>query len=130
MPDTPTTNEPVATGDEARRRSLIDDMSQASEQARDYIAAEIEFQKARAIHAGAGIRTIAVLLLVALVLVAFGLFGLIISAIMALAQVMPIWTAALIVGGGLVIVAAMLTTMAIGHWRSLRRDLRASDKRT
>lgn len=127
MPDTTAPAEPIATGDEARHRSLIDDATTAARQARDYIASELEFQKARALHAGAGVRTIAVLMAMAVLFAAVAVLGLLIAAIAALATVLSVWASALVVTGVLLATALVLVALALGRWRRLRYELRSTD---
>lgn len=128
MPENHAPDDSVTTGDEARRRSLIDDVTELGREASDYVTSELAYQKARAIHAGHGIKGIVLLLTGAFVLVVFGMVGLVIAAILALSLFMPGWAAGLVVGGGLVLVAAGLVAFAMGRWKSLVAALGFEEK--
>ena len=105
------------------RRSILELLAEIPTLIGDLLRAEIEAFKAdlrlRAKRAGIG----AGLVVVALVLACLALTAFVIAAIAALALVLPVWVSALIVGGGLLVIAAVLTWIAIGRFQAAKPDI-------
>ena len=105
------------------RRSILELLAQIPSLIGDLLRAEIEAFKAdlrlRAKRAGIG----AGLVVVALVLLCLALTALVIAAIAGLALVLPVWASALIVAGGLLVIAGILTWIAIGRFQAAKPDI-------
>lgn len=91
----------------------------------ELVRAELEALKQEltraAVRAGIGVG----LLAGALLLVALALVALVVAAIAALSLVLPVWAAALIVAGGLILIAALLGLLGVLRLRSAGPDLEA-----
>ena len=65
-------------------------------------------------------RNAGILLGVGVLLLAFGLVFLLLAAVYALSTVVPDWAAALIVGGGVALIAALCVGLAISKFKTVR----------
>ncbi|MEO6091582.1 MAG: phage holin family protein [Novosphingobium sp.] len=113
--------EPLISGwEEARDRSLPDDVRGLAEQARVFAQAELAYQKSRASYVGSEARTIAMLGALAACLVFFALIGLVVGLIFALAPLITAWGSTALVCG-LLLLAALVC--ALRAKRGLRRAI-------
>ena len=103
--------------EEARSRSLTDDVRGLAERARTFAEAELAFQKSRASFAGQEVKATAVLGVIAVVLVFFALMGLVFGLILALAPLVTAWGSTALVCGALLIAALVCALRARSRWR-------------
>jgi Flp pilus assembly protein TadB len=103
--------------EEARERSLADDVRSLAEQARTFAQAELAYQKSRASYAGGEARTIAILGATAAGLAFFALIGLVFGLILALAPLLTAWGSTALVCGVLLIGALVCVLRARGRFR-------------
>lgn len=105
------------------RRSLLQLVAEIPTLIGDLIRAEIEALKTdlklrvKRLGIGAG------LIGGALVLLCLALTALVVAAVAGLALVLPFWAAALIVGGGLLVIAGVLVWIAIGRFQGASPDV-------
>ena len=118
----------IADWEEARDRSLPDDVRGLAEQARIFAQAELAYQKSRASYLGSEARTIAMLGAVAGVLVFFALIGLVFGLILALAPLITAWGSTALVCGVLLIVALVCALRARRGLRRATHNLSNSHK--
>jgi Flp pilus assembly protein TadB len=111
-----TISEPL---EEARERSLEDDVRDVVGQARDYARTEFAFQKTRAAYAGKSAGWIALWVGAALVFVFFALMALVFGAILALAPLITALGATAAVTGVLLVLAALSGVSALHRWRKV-----------
>lgn len=102
----------VAHGEEARDRSLHDDLRVLAEEARTAAEAEFAFQKSRAAYAGKALPKIAGLLVGAAVLVFFAVMALVVGLVIALAPLLTPWGSMALVTIVLLALALLLALMA------------------
>lgn len=102
----------IADWDEARDRSLPDDVRGLAEQARTFAQAELAYQKTRASYLGSEARTIAMLGALAAGLAFFALIGLVVGLILALAPLITAWGSTALVCGVLLIAALVCALRA------------------
>lgn len=114
-------------GSDARERSLIDDLQQLAEDARQLAEAEFAYQKTRAAFAGRGIRRLVVLGALAAVLVFFALMVLAIGLVLALTPLLTAWGAAGVAFGGLLLVALLCAMAARSQWKRMAVALGAAE---
>jgi len=105
--------------EEARYRSLRDDLGDLAGQARDYARAELAFQKTRATYAGKEVRGIGLLIGAALVFLFFALMGLVFGLILALSPILTPWGATAVVCLGLMLAAGASAWTAWSRWRRM-----------
>lgn len=79
--------------EEIENPSLAQDLRQLAEEAKTFAQAELAFQKSRAAYVGTEVRTIAVLLMAALVLVFFAIIALVVGTVIALGPLLGPWGA-------------------------------------
>jgi ABC-type multidrug transport system fused ATPase/permease subunit len=96
----------VAHGEEARDRSLQDDLRDLAEEARTAAEAEFAFQKSRAAYAGKSLPKIAGLLVGAAVLAFFAMMALVVGLVIALAPLLTAW-------GSMAFVTVVLLALAL-----------------
>lgn len=84
---------------------------------------EIAYQTTRARVLGAGVRTIALALLFALIFVIFALGGLTVGLLLALTPLVTAWGATAIVVGALLVGAGLCLWVGLGSWRRVKRLL-------
>ncbi|MFM7349393.1 MAG: phage holin family protein [Erythrobacter sp.] len=111
--------EPAAEEDAGGLGTLKDDVSALVDDARNYAAAEIAFQKTRAGLAGKKAARALILLVLALVLLNLALVALAVGAVIALAPLVTIWGAIAIVVGVLLAGVAVLVMRALGEGKTL-----------
>ncbi|MFA7601544.1 MAG: phage holin family protein [Novosphingobium sp.] len=117
---------PAADGaaeEAARHRHLEDDLRTLVDRGVALARAEAELQKARASHAAARLKWIALLGGLALALAFFSLVALTVGLVVALTPALGALGATLAVFGGLAIVALLCTAIAVGMWRGLTAAL-------
>lgn len=109
--------EPVAEG----IAGLADQVRRLVGEAREFVTAELDYQKTRARFAAGAAAQIALYGLVALIVAVFALGALVIGLLLALATVVGPWWATLVVAGGLAVVALAFGLAAkAGFARALR----------
>jgi Flp pilus assembly protein TadB len=109
--------------EDARDRSLQDDLRALGSQARDYAQAEFSFQKTRLAYAGKEARGIAVLLAGAVFFVMLALMGLVFGLVLALTPLITAWGATAAVCLTLLVVAVVCGILALGRWRGMTAAL-------
>jgi len=97
---------------EARERSLNEDLQKLAQEARAYAQAELTYQKARAGYAAASAKTIALCVVVAAVLAFFAAMALVVGLIIALAPLITAWGSTAVVTLGLLAIAGFLVLRA------------------
>lgn len=97
---------------EARERSLNEDLHQLAQDARSYAQAEFQFQKSRAAYAAGASKSIVIYAVVALVLVFFALMALVVGLVIALAPLITAWGSTALVTLVLLGLAAFLLLRA------------------
>lgn len=107
------------TPDEARERSLPEDLRQLADDARALAEAELAYQRTRAAFAGQESKRIALLGVFAAVLVFFSLMALTVGLVIALTPVLTAWGATAAVFGGLLIVAGVFALLALSRWKRM-----------
>jgi len=108
--------------DEARERSLRDDLNSLAAEARTLAEAELAYHKARAAYAGQEAPRIALLGLLAAVFVFVALMALVLG-LLALTPVLGAWGATGAVTGGLLLLALVLAGAAMLRVKALSRTL-------
>lgn len=107
--------------DAGSRRSLFQLIGALPGLIGDLVRAEIDALKAelkaKAIRAGVG----AALFAAAAFLVVLALIVFVFAAVAGLATVLPWWASALIVGGGLVVIAIVLMASGVGSFKAMKR---------
>ncbi|EJL23230.1 phage holin family protein [Novosphingobium sp. AP12] len=93
------------TGEEFTDLSLAQDLRQLADEARTLAQAEFAFQKSRAAFVGGETKTIALLLVVALVVVFFAVMALVVGTVIALGPVLGPWGAMAVVTVALLAIA-------------------------
>lgn len=86
--------------------SLVQDLRLLAEEAKALAQAELAFQKSRVAYVGSETRSIAILVIVALVLVFFALMAFVVGTVIALAPLLGAW-------GAMLSVTAVLLMLAI-----------------
>ncbi|MCB2078863.1 MAG: phage holin family protein [Novosphingobium sp.] len=109
--------------DDARERSLPEDIRQLAADARTLAEAEFAYQKSRAAYAGQEIKGITVLGIVAAVLVFFAVMGLVLGAILALSPAIGAWGATAVVVGLLLVIALLCVLTAGMRWKRMKAML-------
>ena len=109
--------------DEARERSLEEDLRQLAEDARALAEAELAYQKSRAAFAGQEAKRIAILGAMAAVLVFFALMALTFGLVFALTPLLTAWGATAAVVGGLLLVAVLCGLIAVSRWKYMAAKL-------
>ena len=100
-----------------------------AEEARAYALDELAFQKARASHAGKGIKGIAVFGVLALVLVYFALMALVMGLVIALGTTeLGPWGAAITGFAALLVLAGVCALIARSNLTRLKTDLSNPDE--
>lgn len=102
---------------DARARSLPDDVRALVDYARAFAKAEGAFQKARAAYAARETLRAAVFLAVGIVLICLAVFALVFGVLIALAQHIGAWSATAIVTGSLFLLASGFALIARAFWR-------------
>jgi len=108
----------VETDDTA---SLAEDLRQLADEAKALAQAEFAFQRSRAAYTAAQSRSIALLLVVAVVLVFFALMALVVGTVIALGPLIGRWGAMVIVTLALVLFAGGCALMAKGRMATMMR---------
>ncbi len=119
--------EPEPEDDEAgdlRERSLVFDLRQLAEDARALALAELAYQKSRAAYAGKGLRGVAILGLLALVLGFFALIALTVGLIAGLTPRLGALGATAAVSVALLAIAMICAVLALLSWKRTSRLLR------
>jgi Flp pilus assembly protein TadB len=109
-------SEPI---EEARERSLEDDVRDVVGQARDYVRSEMAFQKTRAAYAGKSAGWIALWVGAVLVFLFFALMALVFGAIMVLTPLITALGATAAVTGVLLVLALLSGLNALRRWRKM-----------
>ena len=112
-----------ASFEEARDRSLPDDLRDLASDARALAEAELAFQKARAAYFGSEMRGLAVFGIVAAVLAFFAVMALIVGLIGALTPELGPWGAMAVVTGALLVLVAVFALGALSRWKRMMRTL-------
>ncbi|MCK9544238.1 MAG: phage holin family protein [Novosphingobium sp.] len=102
----------TGTDDDARERSLVEDLRKLAGDGRAFAEAEIAYQRARVAYAGAAARPIAALGALALCFVFFALMAATVGSVIALAPRLGAWGATGAVAGGLILLAALCALVA------------------
>lgn len=97
---------------EARERSLNEDLHQLAQDARVYAQAEFQFQKSRAAYAAGASKSIVIYAVVALVLVFFAVMALVVGLVIALAPLITAWGSTAVVTLSLLGLAVFLLLRA------------------
>lgn len=105
---------PVAV-EEARERSLSEDLRDLADHARTFAQAELSYQKTRAAYAGQEAKSITVYAVLAAVFLFFAAMGLVFGLILALTPILTAW------GATAVVCIVLLGVAALCGWLSLRR---------
>ena len=108
-------------------KSTVDLVRRASEQLSTLVRDEIQLARTEMTEKGKRAGIGAGLFGAAAMLALYGVAGLLTAAILAIALVLPAWAAALIIGGGLMVVAGML--VAVGR-HNLRNAMPAAPRET
>jgi len=110
----------VSEPDRAQRRSLFQLIGELPGLVAELIRAEIDALKAelksKAIRAAVGLALMIAALFVLLCAIAVGIF----AGIAGIATVLPWWASALIVFGGLVVLALVLVALGVGAFKSMQ----------
>lgn len=109
--------------EQARDRSLPDDLRSLGENARRFAEAEIAYQKTRASYTAGQVKIIAICGAVALVLAWFTLMGLVFGLILALAPHLTAWGSMALVCGLLLLATLICAGMALSRWRRMSTAL-------
>jgi len=120
------TSAPVST-EEARERSLPDDVRQLARHARALAEAELALNKARAKYAGAQAKGIALLGVLAATLVFLAVVAAVFGAVLALTPTLGAWGATGAVCGGLLLVAFVLLLVLRARVRIMNAVLGSGD---
>ena len=118
------------TDNDADERSLQDDLRELADEARDFAAAELAFQKVRASYAGAETGRIVALAAGALVLAWFMVLAVVVGAIIALVPAYGAVVATSIVAGTLALLTAILLMIAKSRFARMKHLLVESAART
>jgi uncharacterized membrane protein YqjE len=118
----------LSQGEEARQRSLADDLRELAENARQLADAEIAYQKSRAAYAGGGLVRVAAFGALTAVLVFFALMVLAIGLVLALTPSLGAWGAMAVVFAGLVLLALLSAYFALSRWRRISSALGSGEK--
>jgi len=103
-------------GEDARDRSLVDDLRQLATDGRVLLEAELAYQKSRAVVAGQGAKGIAGWLALALALVFFALMALVLGLMLVLAPLIGGFGATLVTVLGLLLAAGLSAWAAKRRW--------------
>lgn len=103
-------------------QSLKDVVLRVVDTGRAYAEAEFDRQKVRAAYVGAGLRTIALLVTVALILLFGVLVTLMVGLIIALSPLLTPLGATAVVAGGALAIIALLLWLALRRWKLLLRE--------
>lgn len=124
-------SESLATPDDqdAEERSLAADLRVLVDHGIDFVAAEVELQKARAAYAGGAVRTIAILGVFAGLLVCFALVALTVGLVIALAPLLGALGAAFAVFAVYLVIAFICVTLAAARWRAMTNALANRENR-
>lgn len=114
--------------EDARDRSLVDDVRQLASDGKTLLEAELAYQKSRAAVAGAGARGIAAWAALALALLFFTLMALVMGLLLALAPLIGGWGAMVVVVLGLLITAALSGWAAVRRWQRMAALLAEQDE--
>lgn len=108
-------------GEDARDRSLVDDLRQLANDGRVLLEAELAYQKSRAVVAGQGAKGIAGWLALALALVFFALMALVLGLMLVLAPLIGGLGATLVTVLGLLLAAGFSAWAAKRRWDGVSR---------
>ena len=111
---------PPISPEEARDRSLLEDLRELARDARTYAEAELAFQKSRATYAGDEVKSIAISIAAAAALVFFALMALVLGALLALTPLITAWGATALVFAVLLIGAVIFAFGARSRWRRMK----------
>ena len=103
----------------AEDRSLSDVLQDAIRNVQEIVRSEVRLAKTEIREEAAKTKSLAVLLGAGAVTAFFAILFLLLMIVYALALVMPIWTAALIVGAALAVVASVMLTAAIRRFKQI-----------
>lgn len=120
-------NEPGDAPLEEGNKSLLDDVAALLDDGRTLAEAEFAYQKARLTYAGRRGRNAIILVLLAVVLVAFALFGLVFGLILALTPYLSAWGATAVVVIGFLIIAAGCGLAAAGNLKLIRKAFKDNE---
>lgn len=115
--------ESPGTADDAKDRSLQDDLQQLAAEARALAAAEFAYQKSRAAYAGQETRSVAILGVLAAALAFFALMALTVGLVIALTPPLTAWGATAVVCGGLLALALVCVLLARSRWNGMKATL-------
>ncbi|GGC20064.1 hypothetical protein GCM10011371_04700 [Novosphingobium marinum] len=113
--------------DEAKERSLNEDVRQLAQDARVLAEAELAYQKSRASYAGQEAKGIAILGASALVLLFFATMALVVGLVLALAPILTAWGSTAVVTGALLLLTAICGLSAAGKYKRMMAMI--SDKK-
>lgn len=122
-------HEDPSPDDDARERSLVDDLRLLAEDARRLADAEVAYQKSRASFAGQELRSIVVLVLLAGSMVFIALMALTFGLVLALTPLLTAWGATGVVVSGLVVGTLLCGTWARVLWRRMRQGLAGQERK-
>ncbi|WP_374528616.1 phage holin family protein [Novosphingobium sp.] len=114
-------------GDEARDRSLVDDVRQLVSDGKTLLEAELAYQKTRAAVAGAGAKGVAGWAALALALLFFTLMALVMGLLLALTPLLGGWGAMALVVLGLLAAAGLSGWAAAQRWKKMSEMLADTD---
>ena len=114
--------------EDARERSLAEDLRQLADDGKAYAEAELAFQKSRAALAGKGIKGIVIFGVLAAMLVFFALMALTIGLVLALTPLLTPWGAAAASFAGLLVLAGICAMLVGARYRRTRRFISGGDR--
>lgn len=118
---------PPGHTEEARERSLPEDVRELVNDARDYAKAEYAFQKSRASFASKQSAIIAGYGAAALLVAYFAMIALVVGAVIALGEALTPWAATAIVTAVLLALSALLAWLALSRFNRMKTVLRESE---
>jgi fatty acid desaturase len=104
-------------------RSLVEDVVHLVEDGKNYLDAELQYQKSRAGVVGSGARKAAVLAAFGFAFALLALLAMTVGLLLALAPVLGVWLAMLVVTLGLLGCAGGCALAARGKWRAAMQHL-------
>lgn len=110
------------------RRSFFADFQALAADGRNFLEAEVAFQKTRLAYAGAQGKSALIAIVLALVLAFFAMFALIVGTLLALAPVLTAWGATALVTGVLLIAALLCAISALRNAKRIRQAFRKDDE--
>ena len=117
-----------SSGEDSAQPSFFADMQALAADGRNFLEAEVAFQKTRLAYAGARGKSALIAIFVALVLVIFALFALIVGILLALTPLLTAWGATAVVVSLLLIAALVCVLSAMRNAKRIKHAFRKDDE--